>query len=281
MECIGHKYEVEITGVSDFDLGRIFECGQCFRWNADRDGIYTGVVKNRAARVRRVGLSVFISGSMEDFETLWREYFDLDRDYEEIRRELCLDEFMQKATAYGAGIRILRQDKWEALCSFIISQNNNIPRIKGIINSLCRLHGERLEFECGERYGFPSAEKLAGLDAEDLAPIRCGYRAEYIIRAARDIAAGKVNLENLAHDTPDAARAALKKLHGVGNKVADCAVLFGLNMLDAFPMDVWMKRAIAEHYGPGFDPAVFGPYAGIAQQYIFYYTRNKASRARL
>lgn len=274
MEYFVRGGEVEITGVSDFDLERIFECGQCFRWDADEDGSYAGVARGRVTRLRKDGGSVFITCAPEDFETVWKGYFDLDRDYAEIRRRLCIDDFMVKATAFGAGIRILRQDRWEALCSFIISQCNNIPRIKKIVAALCRLYGDELMFGGEIYYSFPSAGRLARLSAADLSPLRCGYRDEYIIGAARAVDSGEIDLDDLARSTPDRARIALKKLRGVGNKVADCALLFGLDMLDAFPVDVWMKRAVAEHYGPGFDPAVFSPYAGVAQQYIFHYIRN-------
>jgi len=266
--------EVEVTGVPDFDLVKIFECGQCFRWNADETGSYTGVARGLAARLRRDGGRVFISGPVGDFESVWRDYFDLDRDYAKIRKHICVDDFIREASDFGAGIRILRQDKWEALCSFIISQCNNIPRIKRIIDSLCREFGDKLLFEGTEHYAFPSAERLSTLNQDGLAPLRCGYRADYIIGAARAVADGSLDLEALSRGLPEDARAALKKLRGVGDKVADCAVLFGLNMLDAFPRDVWVKRAVARHYGPGFDPGVFSPYAGIAQQYIFYYTRT-------
>jgi len=276
MVIVEHSGEVELRGVGDFDLVRIFECGQCFRWNADENGVYTGVAFGRAARVRRVGGSVFISGSLREFEEIWVDYFDLRRDYARIRQLLCIDDFMQRAVEFGMGIRILRQDKWEALCSFIISQNNNIPRIKGIVDTLCRQFGDGFMFEGEAFYAFPSAVRLAGLDAGELAGIRCGYRAEYIIRAAREVAEGRLDLDALAGGSPVAAREALKRLHGVGDKVADCAVLFGLHMLDAFPMDVWMKRAVAQQYGAGFDPKVFSPYAGIAQQYMFYYTRSRS-----
>jgi len=274
MECFDRGNEIEIRGVSDFDPVRIFECGQCFRWNADDNGVYTGVARGCAARLRYEGGSIYISGTISDFDMIWRDYFDLDRDYAEIRRSLCIDEFMRVATGFGAGIRILRQDRWEALCSFIISQCNNIPRIKKIIDNLCRLYGDELRFYGEPFYTFPSAARLAPLSAADLAPIRCGYRDEYIISAARAVASGEFDLDGLARSAPDMARAALKKLRGVGDKVADCALLFGLNMLDAFPLDVWMKRAVAGHYGPSFDPVMFSPYAGVAQQYIFYYTRS-------
>jgi len=269
-----HSDEIELADVSDFDLSKTFECGQCFRWYADDCGAYTGVVNGKVVKLRQSGGSVFIYSSVKDFEAVWRGYFDLDRDYEKIRRQLCVDDFMRCATAFGAGIRILRQDKWEALCSFIISQNNNIPRIKKIIENLCRMFGDAIWFKGECHYAFPTAARLASLEKNALVSLRCGYRAEYIIKTAKMIAAGDIDLEALSQCSPDAARKMLKKLHGVGDKVADCAMLYGLHMLDAFPLDVWMKKAVAKHFGPGFDPNVFKPHAGIAQQYIFYYVRN-------
>ena len=266
--------ETEITGVGDFDLVKIFECGQCFRWESDINGVYTGVAMGRAARLRREGGSVYLSCGIGDFETVWYNYFDLSRDYTEIRRLLSTDDYMQKATKFGTGIRILRQDKWEALCSFIISQCNNIPRIKKIITALCREFGDRFMFDGNEFYSFPTAERLAELTAEDLAPIRCGYRAAYIAEAAKSVSSGDIDLDALSKKSPEDARKTLKMLHGVGDKVADCVMLFGLNKLDAFPRDVWINRAIKTQYGPKFDPAIFSPYAGIAQQYMFYYTRS-------
>ena len=277
MQITEHQSEIEISGVSDFDLVRIFECGQCFRWDADENGVYTGVALGRVARLRSSNGSIFISGSLADFEQVWRNYFDLNRDYEKIREQLSSDPFLKEAATFGKGIRILRQDRWEALCSFIISQCNNIPRIKKIISVLCREFGEPLEFEGCRYFSFPSAEKIALLSEKDLAPLRCGYRAEYIIGAARAISSGELDLDLQAQENQKTARAELKKLKGVGDKVADCVMLFGLNMPDAFPLDVWMKRAVNQHYGPDFDPAMFHPYAGIAQQYIFYYVRSKAS----
>ena len=276
MEYISRGGEVEITDAVDFDIRKTFECGQCFRWEADETGAYTGVALGHIARLRSEGGSVFISCTAEEFETIWRVYFDLDRDYAKIRRRLSVDDFMTKAADFGAGIRILRQDKWEALCSFIISQRNNIPRIKKIIGKLCQEFGDKAYFMGREYYLFPTAEKLAALDESSLAPVRCGYRAEYIISAARAVADGSLDLEALSRGVPEDARKALMALRGVGVKVAECALLFGLHMLDAFPVDVWMKRAVAEHFGPGFDPWVFSPYAGIAQQYIYHFTRSAA-----
>jgi len=281
MKIKEHRTEIEITDIKDFDLKKTFECGQCFRWNVvdyDINNInnctYKGIAFGNAIKIRHNNGSIFISGTIEEFKSIWCKYFDLDRDYATIRKQLCIDSFMEQATEYGRGIRILHQDKWEALCSFIISQNNNIPRIKTIIETLCREFGDAIMFRDELYYTFPSAGKIAALNTESLAVLRCGYRAEYIIRSAKAITDGLVNLNELAECTPEIARKELKKLHGVGDKVADCVMLFGLNMLDAFPLDVWMKKAVAKHYGPNFDPIIFSPYAGIAQQYIFNYTRN-------
>lgn len=274
VQCRQSGDYVEIITDDDFDLERIFECGQCFRWNSDESGVYTGVAMGKAARIYREGESVFISGTVDDFENIWYNYFDFGRCYSDIRKGLCVDDYMTAASAFGAGIRILKQDKWEALCSFIISQCNNIPRIKKIVETLCRTFGEKIELFGEVYYTFPSAEKIAALTAEDLAPLRSGYRAPYIINAAKMITSGELDLESVAQGSPEQALKTLKGLNGVGDKVANCVVLFGLQMLDAFPIDVWMKKALAAHYGKSFDPKVFEPYAGIAQQYMFYYARS-------
>lgn len=274
MKFIQKGQEVEITGVTEFDLERTFECGQCFRWNKDGAGIYIGVAMGKAVRVRHENDSVFITGTAEDFSSIWRVYFDLDRDYDSIRRGLCIDEFMTAAAVFGSGIRILKQDKWEALCSFILSQCNNIPRIKGMVERLCSLFGEQIFYEGKPYYTFPTAEKLSRLTEEALAPVRSGYRAAYILEAARAVADGSLDLDALASGSSEKALETLKKMNGIGSKVASCAVLFGLHMLDSFPVDTWIKKAVAENYGKNFDPSVFSPYAGIAQQYIFYYARS-------
>jgi len=263
-----------LRDVLDFDLFKIFECGQCFRWEADENGNYTGVAFGQVLKLRKSGCDVIISCCAEDFENIWYDYFDLSQDYSKIRKLLCVDDFMKKATAFGKGIRILKQDKWEALCSFIISQNNNIPRIKKIINTLCSSFGERILYEDKEYYTFPSAKKLASVCLEELAPLRSGYRAGYILSAAQSVASGDVDLNALSVLSPIEAKSALMKLYGVGAKVADCMLLFGLHILDAFPRDVWIERAIKNNYDDDFDPHIFTPYAGIAQQYIFYYTRS-------
>ncbi|MBO4330523.1 MAG: DNA glycosylase, partial [Oscillospiraceae bacterium] len=189
---------IRIEKTDDFDPVKIFECGQCFRWNADGRGGYTGVAMGRAARVYTENGGIFISGGEEEYRDIWRAYFDMDRSYSELRRKLSTDDYTAAAARYGEGIRILKQDRWEALCSFIISQCNNIPRIKKIIEALCAAFGDELSFD-GELYrSFPSAERLAALEPEDLAPVRCGYRAEYVISAAREVASGRLDLDALA-----------------------------------------------------------------------------------
>jgi len=274
MRIIEHENEIELLTGDDFDLEKIFECGQCFRWNRDEDGAYFGVAMGIAARVRREGDSVFITGTAADFDRVWRDYFDLDRDYRVLRERVCIDDYMRLASTFGAGIRILRQDRWETLCSFIISQCNNIPRIKKIVETMCRCFGEEVTLLGETYYTFPPAEKIAALTPDDLAPLRCGYRAPYIIAAAKAVAEGDIDLDKLAEGDIVTARKALTALPGIGDKVANCVILFSLRMPEAFPIDVWMKKAIAEHYPDGFDPAVFGKNAGLAQQYMFYFQRS-------
>ena len=269
---------VEVSGVSDFDPEKIFECGQCFRWRRQADGSYLGVAMGKAARVRREADRISISGSREEYEAVWRAYFDLDRDYGRARREISRNSFLQAAAEYGAGIRILRQDPWETLCSFLFSQCNHIPRIRQIVETLCSAFGDPVVFEGRTLCTFPGAERIAGLLPADLEVLRSGYRAPYILSAARAVAEGRLDFASLARGSTEEARQALMDLPGVGRKVADCVLLFGMGRTGAFPVDVWVKRAIAG-YGEGFDPSDFGENAGIAQQYMFYYERSGGGRA--
>ncbi len=271
---MGYCQETEIETLDDFDLKKIFECGQCFRWNEGPDGSYTGVALGRAARIRREGGRIYITGTPEDVEKVWHGYFDLDRDYRSLRRAVCVDDYMRAASDFGAGIRILNQDRWETLCSFIISQCNNIPRIKKIVETLCREFGDPVEL-MGERYyTFPGPERIAPLSEEDLAVLRCGYRAPYILSAARAVDSGELDLEELSGADLTRAKKALMAMPGIGEKVANCVILFSLRIGSAFPIDVWMKKALAQHYPEGFSPEVFGENAGLAQQYMFYYQRS-------
>ena len=251
---------------------KTFECGQCFRWNPDGSGGYTGAASGRAARVFALGGTARVECEEADIG-FWRDYLDMGTDYDAARESVMCGEYLTDCARTGEGIRILRQDKWEALCSFIISQCNNIPRIKSIVEKLCELFGEPFETPWGRRYAFPTAERMALLEEPELAPLHAGYRAPYIINAARAVASGEMDLDAAAGMDADAARAYLKTLSGVGDKVANCAVLFGLHRLDAFPIDVWIKRALREHMPPDFDPKTLGEYAGLAQQYMFFAER--------
>ncbi len=269
MKCFKTETGVKITGVSDLDLAQTLDCGQSFRW-AECSGGFRGIAFGREVTMRRDGDVLYIDNCDEnDFEKIWKPYLDLDLDYKAVRESIsALHPILSEAAQYASGIRILRQEPWEALCTFIISQNNNIKRIKGIVARLCETFGEPV----GSGYGFPTAERLAVLEPDDLAPLRAGFRNKYIIDGARKVASREVRLENCRTLPYDEARAELMKIKGVGVKVADCALLYGLHRIEAFPVDVWMKRAM-ERLFPDMTPSDFGVYAGIAQQYIFHYSR--------
>jgi len=269
--------KIHLCSAKELDIVKTFECGQCFRWNAQEDGSYIGVVGEMAARLEDLDGEVYITQSGLPNIAAWQEYFDMSLDYALVGASFNVGEYLRRCAEFGAGIRILRQDKWEALCSFIISQCNNIPRIKKIVETLCERFGNEISFEGKTLYTFPSAARIAQLTPEDLAPLHSGYRAAYIIDAAKKIAAGEIDLDKLARQDTAKARAALMSISGVGAKVANCAVLFGLHHMHAFPVDVWIKRALTEHFPKNFDPATLGDYAGLAQQYIFYYARSGES----
>lgn len=257
--------------IRDLDLDETLDCGQCFRWRRQDDGSYCGVVRGRAVRASLDGDRLTIVGADEADRALWADYFDLDRDYAAIRERLsAIHPVMAQAAEYAPGIRILRQEPFEALITFIISQNNHIKRIAGIVQRLCEHFGEPIG---GGAYAFPTAGRLAALEPDDLEPIRAGFRHRYIIDAARRVSSGEIDPEALRELPYADARAQLMRINGVGVKVADCVLLYGLNRLDGFPMDVWMKRAMTVLFD-GMDPAVFGDCAGIAQQYIFHYSRS-------
>jgi N-glycosylase/DNA lyase len=284
--------------VRDFDPEDIFECGQCFRWRRQPDGSYNGVVCGSFANVsyapdgKRSGVGIVrIWGNLfahdeEKRERYWRGYLDLDRNYTQIKRILSTeDSVMRRAISAGEGIRVLNQDKWETLISFIISQNNNIPRIQGCIESLCREHGRNIGMLKGAPlYAFPSAEHLATVHVDDLDPCHLGYRAKYIAYTARLIAADGGKALGEGEDLPTAElEQYLLSLPGVGPKVANCVMLFSMKKSEVFPIDVWMRRVMAGVYGMSErnlsgmrDYAVrnFGEYGGIAQQYLFNYIRK-------
>ncbi len=270
-KIIFENNNIYIKGIEEFDLPHTLDCGQAFRWKCDENGIWSGVAGDKFLSLEKTndGTVVLYNTTMDEFENFWKDYFDLERDYQKVRQILSQNETLKAAADYSYGIRILNQEPFETLCSFIISQNNNISRIKGIIERLCENFGEKIE----GGYTFPTAEKIASLTVEDLAPLRSGFRAKYLIDAAQKVASGAVDLYHLRYFTLDAARDELMKIKGVGPKVADCALLFSHHHDRAFPKDVWINRALDTLFG-GELPEIAKDYAGIAQQYIFFYARD-------
>ncbi len=262
---------VKVFGVDTLSLSQTLDCGQAFRWSETENGIWQGVAFGKLLKLQidTDGTLVLFDTTKEDFLNIWCDYFDLKRNYLEIIEKISENELLKTASKYGSGIRILNQEPWETLCSFIISQNNNIKRIKGIIDRLCENFGD----DMGGYFSFPTAEKIASLTLDDLAILRSGFRAKYILDAAQKVSSGEIDLKTLK-DLPYAtAQAELMKIKGVGPKVADCALLFSHKHIEAFPKDVWIKRAMEKLFG-GNLPDIALPFAGIVQQYIFFYARE-------
>jgi len=253
-----------------FSLSDTLKCGQFFRFIENADGSFTVTVGDRRISLSQQGDTVRAS-SHSDADLGWvRGYLGLDEDYGEINRVLRRDPKLAEITGMCGRIRIMKQPFWETLESFIISQNNNIPRIQGIIERFCGMFGK----DMGGYHAFPDPQAIASLREEDLAELRCGYRAPYLIDAAQKMAEGALPEDELRTMPLDEARDTLMKVKGVGPKVADCTLLFGLYRLEAFPRDVWIKRAMAQLFPDGL-PSCADAYAGIAQQYIFDYARNR------
>lgn len=267
---------VVVTPDCKINIAATLDCGQCFRWEAMEDGRYRGIAfGKRITLYERDGCLCFENISLDDFNTTFRHYFDLDRDYTQIRTQIAAHPVLTDAVAFAPDIHILNQEPWETLCSFIISQNNNIPRIKGIVDRLCSAFGQPID---GGGFAFPPASVLAPLEAEDLAGLRAGFRARYILDAARRVDSGEINFDAIAAMPLADARASLMRITGVGIKVAECALLFGMGHIDAFPIDVWIQRAMAALLPDGLPPE-FLPVAGIVQQYIFHYARSSGRLA--
>ena len=260
-----------IEGISHLDLAETLLCGQAFRWREITPGYYRGIVCEEAAEVHMADGALHIMGATaHSARATWRNYFDLGTDYGAIKDQLARHPALADAVRFAPGIRVLRQDSWEALISFIISQNNYVVRIAGIIDRLCRLCGSPI----GKgNHAFPTPDQIAALELPDLAPLQAGYRDNYILGAARMVASGQLDLEAVSKLPTEEARAALTAIRGVGGKVADCALLYGFHRVEVCPMDVWMKRAMATLFPGGWPPDV-APVAGIAQQYIFHYART-------
>ena len=286
-----HEQEVILEKIESFNPVHIFECGQCFRWERDIDGSYTGVFNNTVANVKKIGSNVLIRGvSDKDLEIEVRKYFDLDRIYEEIKRKLSnIDENLRESIKYGDGIRLLNQDLWETIISFIISANNNIPRIKGIIKRICEKYGDEIEWNDNKYYTFPTCEQLSNASVSDLRKLGLGFRDIRVFETTKLINEKKFDLNRL-HSEKDCnvVKQELLTLPGVGPKVADCILLFStLKRLEVFPIDVWVRRVMNELYIKNEDETKvskklieklaiekYGNLAGLAQQYLFYWKRE-------
>ncbi len=275
--------KIILKDIKDFNPEHIFECGQAFRWKKEEDSSYTTVAFGKVVNVKKVNRDIVLNGSnLEDFNNVWYNYFDLGRDYSAIKKELSKDPILKEAIAFGDGIRILNQDPFEMIISFIISANNGIPRIKKSIEIMAGHYGKKIR---DEYYSFPTAEVLAQADPIDIREIcRVGFRDVRIVQTSNLIVSGVIKYEDIFSGTRDEGKEILMTLPGVGPKVSDCILLFAFNKDEAFPVDVWVKR-VMEHFYLKEDTNVkligshgsriFGSLAGFAQQYLFYYAREQ------
>ena len=272
-----------LNGVRDFDLTETFDCGQCFRWEKVDDS-YFGIAFGMPLKISQNGdVVILYETSKDSWDRVWSSYFDMERDYGEIKKRLSADPIMKTASDFGGGIRLLNQEPFECLISFIISASNNIPRIKKIIDSLCTNFGEKVTYLGKDFYTFPTPEKLASLELSDLNVIKAGFRDKYILNAAKAVAGGMIDLKCLKSASYEYAKSELLKLSGVGNKVADCVLLFSLEKYGSFPVDVWIKRIMEHCYFDGetdketisaLAKEKFSELGGFAQQYLFYWARE-------
>lgn len=275
-----------IKKMNEFSIQQIAGSGQTFRWNENEDGSFTGVAFGKLISVREKDDKIYFIGIDErDYNDLWKMYFDMERDYKEISAHLQKkDQHLKKAVEFGKGIRILRQDLWEMVVSFIISGNNNIPRIKKAIEVISEKYGEFIgEFNGNKYHSFPSPEQLSLATIEDLRACGVGYRDKYIFETTKLVLTKTVDLEKIQKMTMEEARIELKKLAGIGDKVADCILLFACGEMSTFPVDTWVKKILVRYYKiketdtksiNKFAIEYFGEVCGIAQQYLFYYIRN-------
>ena len=281
----------KINNIKSFETKHIFDCGQCFRWNEIADGSYTGTFGRNVLNVKKENKEIRFKGVVDgNIEDICNKYFDLDRDYEKIKKDLSkIDNNMKTSINYGEGIRLLNQDLWETIISFIISANNNIPRIKGIIDRISKTYGEKIVWEGKEYYTFPTPKQLSKATIEDLRKLGLGFRDVRVYETTKIINAKKVDLEKLhKEENTQHVREILLTLPGVGPKVADCILLFStLKRLEVFPIDVWVRRVINELYIKNENEEKvnkkeieqlakqkYGNLAGIAQQYLFYWKRE-------
>ena len=276
--------------IKDFELTDILDCGQCFRWNKQMDVSYIGVFGNNVVKLSKNKNEIVFEGNFIDEKSII-DYFDLNRDYGELKKRISsTDSYLEKAVEYGSGIRLLNQDLWETIISFIISANNNIPRIKGIIERLSKKYGKRIEWDGEDYYTFPTPNELAKACQKDLRELGLGFRDKYVYETTKRVIEGKFDLNKLEKMSTENARRELISLPGVGPKVADCILLFStLKRLDVFPIDVWVRRVMNELYIHNpveknvrksdilkLAKDKFGDLQGLAQQYLFYWIRENS-----
>ncbi len=272
------KMKTVIISDKDFDLSHTFDCGQCFRWE-EEDGGFVGVAGGKWAKFEKTHEGIRLTTDSDDI-AFWREYLDLERDYSEIKAAVSINPFMTAAVGYGGGIRILKQDFFETLLSFIISQRSSIPKIKSSVKKLCEKYGKKIIIDTKEYYTFPTAEDLKNVTEEDYRELGVGYRAPYLVACVQDVLQGRIDYDELVSLSTPQAREKLMAIRGVGDKVCDCVMLFALHKFDLFPSDVWIKRVMCENFGSSEKSAkddgekLFGKYSGFAQQYLFYYRRS-------
>lgn len=285
------EQEYKIDNQKTFELKDIFECGQCFRWNEQEDGSYTGVVKDGVINVKKQGETLIFTGMCKkELKEIVEDYFDLNRNYEEIKTQLSkVDNYLKNSIEYGKGIRILNQDLWETIISFIISANNNIPRIKGIIERISQKYGDEIKWNGNKYYTFPTVEQLENVTVEEYRKLGLGFRDIRLYETTHKILEKQIDLEVLkTNPNTIEVREELLKLSGVGPKVADCILLFSeLKRFDTFPIDVWVRRVMNDLYIKENDESKvskkkiedlaeekFGSLKGLAQQYLFYWRRE-------
>lgn len=286
MKIIEIENGIKIKNLEDFEPKHIFECGQCFRWNKQEDESYIGVYNSKVLKVYKKDNDIyFMNTNKEDFEKIWAEYFDLDTDYKKLKNDLAnMDKYLKKSVEFGYGLRILKQDIYEMMISFIISARNSIPNIKKTVERICEKYGQKIEtFEGKTYYAFPSPKDLAFITEEELKECKTSFRTKYIIDTSKKIIEENIKLQELKKLNDIKLEEQLREFAGIGPKVSNCIMLFAFYRKNAFPVDVWVKRVMEEFYldedmnlnkMKDYGVKLFNPYAGFAQQYLFYYARE-------
>lgn len=285
-EILETKEGLILRNIENFNPKHIFECGQAFRWVKEEDGSYTTVAYGKVLNVSKKDSDIILKNTnIDDFNSIWSNYFDLDTNYKDIQKKLSKDPILKKAIEFGSGIRILNQEPFETIISFIISANNQIPRIKNSIEIISREYGDFIEEYNGRSYySFPDPSSLAKVDVEELRKVsKVGFRDKRIVETSKLIAKEDIKLDHIYKVGKNDGKDILMDLPGVGPKVSECILLFSYNKGDAFPVDVWVKRVMEYFYAKEelsfkkiekLGEKLFGDLAGYAQQYLFYYARE-------